>query len=352
MAEHPARSRAVKVLQVGCGNFGPAHISAWQALGLGAQLYVADPDPKAQARARSCGVREENITGDFKTMLDQVDIVDIVVPLPAHLPVALAALDAGRHVLLEKPATATVEQARELVDCARKAGTKVQIGYQLRFHPLSVAMKKMMTDGALGKPVYLAAQYSGFKRLRADSGVLTNDAVRFLDLARWLLGSPPQSVFAELRDDLGCGAAGLALIVLRYPGGVVARIEAGRTGVGHLPDTVVPGAITTHVLTLVGSLGAAEVDYHAGTLLHRRARFEARDGIWSPEFGEVSELTGQAANWGDVMGQGFTEFLDAIENDTASPVPVAEAALDMAVLCEAIERSSQTGARIQLEAGS
>jgi len=346
-----AAARVARVLQVGCGNFGPAHISAWQALGLGEHLYVADPDPEAQARARECGVKQGNITSDFNAMLDHVDIVDIVVPLPAHLPTAVAALEAGKHVLLEKPATATVGQAQELVKCARKAGTMVQIGYQLRFHPLSVAMKKMMTDGTLGKPVYLAAHYSGFKRRRADSGVLTNDAVRFLDLARWLLGTPPQSVFAELRDDLGCGTAGLALIVLRYPGGVVARIEAGRTGVGHHPDTVVSGAITTHVLALAGSLGAAEIDYHAGTLLHRRASFRERDGIWSPEFGEVSRLEDQLCDWGDVMAQGFAAFLDAIENDTVSPVPADEAALDMAVLCEAIERSSQTGARVFLEAG-
>ncbi|VAW11946.1 hypothetical protein MNBD_ALPHA09-2375 [hydrothermal vent metagenome] len=347
-----ASRQDTRVLQIGCGNFGPAHISAWHALGLDDRLYVADPEPEARALAGACGVPEANLTGDFKEFLDAADIVDIVVPLPAHLSIAQAALAAGKHVALEKPATRGVSEARQLVDHAQEAGTKVQIGYHMRFHPLAAALKQLITDGDLGRPVYLAAQTCGFKRLRADTGVLLNDAVHFIDLVRWLLGMAPQSVYAVLRDDLGCGVPSLALIVLDYEDGAVARIEAGRTGIGHRADPIVPNAWTSQVFSIVGSHGAAEIDFHAGTLLRRGARFCEKQGIWQPEFGDASFTEGMGCAWADVMARAFAAFLHAIENDTASPVPVGEAALEMAVLCEAIERSARTGVRIFLKARS
>ena len=341
----------VRVLQIGCGNFGPAHISAWRTLGVEQGLYIADPDPAAQARARDCGVPQGNVTGDYREFLALTDVVDIVAPLPAHLPLAKTALAAGKHLLLEKPATRDVNEARRLADCAREAGTKVQIGFHMRFHPLAAALKRLLADGALGRPVYLAAQTCGYKRLRGDTGVLRNDAVHFLDLVRWLLGTAPQAVFAVLRDDLGCGVPGLALIVAEYTGGAVARIEAGRTGVGHRADPIVPDAWTTQTFSIVGSHGAAEIDFHAGTLLQRRARFVAENGTWKPQFQDSSFSEDMGAAWADVMARAFAAFLDAIERDAPSPVPVGEAALEMAVLCEAIERSAATGARVNLEAG-
>ena len=137
---------AIKVLQIGCGNFGPAHISAWHALGFGDRLYVADPDPTSRARAQACGVPDSNLTGDFHDFLDRVEIVDVVVPLPMHLSMAEAALTAGKHLLLEKPATARMDEAQQLAEYAREAGTAVQIGFHMRFHPLAVALKQLMTD--------------------------------------------------------------------------------------------------------------------------------------------------------------------------------------------------------------
>ena len=180
--------------------------------------------------------------------------------------------------------------------------------------------------------------------------MLRNDAVHFIDLARWLLGEAPQSVFAVLGGDLGRGTPSLALIVLTYSSGTVVRIEVGRTGVGHLPDPFVSGAVTTQVFSIVGTLGAAEANFHAGSLLHRRAHFVEEPGTWQPELEDATLIEGKACAWHEVMTRAFAAFLDAIEHGTPSPVPVDEAALEMAVICAAVERSAEAGTTVSLAA--
>ncbi len=339
-----------RVLLAGYGNYGPTHAQAWRSVGLGATLIVADPDPAARARALADGIDAGNIVEDFRSCLDAVDIVDAVVPLSLHMMVAEAALLAGKHLALEKPATANTADAARLAAMAVQSGKVVQIGYPMRFHPLAIALKDLLTKGTLGDPVYLAGESSGFKRLRSDVGVLRNDAVHLLDLTRWLLGRVPDRIFAVLQDDLGRGVESLACVVLRYADGVVARIEAGRTGVGHNPDPIVPGGITTQVFSVVGSKGAAEIDFHSGVLLHRPAVFRNDEHMSLPELQDAVVTENLFCSWPDVTGRAFSAFIDSIDTGRLAQVPVCEAGLDMAILCEAIETSAESCTTVYLEA--
>ncbi|MHA1564296.1 MAG: Gfo/Idh/MocA family protein [Alphaproteobacteria bacterium] len=339
-----------RVLLVGFGGYGPTHAQAWRSIGLGTTLIVADPDPAARAKALAAGFDAGNIVEDYRTCLDAVDIVDAVVPLPVHMMVAEAALGAGKHLLLEKPATANAGDAARLAAMTAQSGQVVQIGYPMRFHPLAIALKDLLASGVLGDPVYLAGESSGFKRLRADIGVLRNDAVHLLDLTRWLLGQTPNQVFAVLQDDLGRGVESLACVVLRYADGVVARIEAGRTGIGHNRDPIVPGAVTTQLFCVVGSKGAAEINFHTGRLTHRRARYRDDGQMSTPEMQEAIVTEDICCSWTDVTARALRAFIDSVDTDGRSRVPVGEAGVDMAILCEAIEASAQTCTTIDLEA--
>ncbi len=338
-----------RVLLVGYGGHGPTHAAAWRRIGLGQSMIVADPDPAARARALADGIPKNNIFADFRPCLDAVDIVDAVVPVTAHMDVAVAALSANKHLLLEKPATATSNDAARLAALAMQVGTVVQIGYQLRFHPLAVALKDLVTSGELGDPVYVAGESSGFKRLRSDLGVLRNDAVHFLDLTRWLLNKTPDQVFGVLQDDLHRGVESLACVILRYADGMVARIEAGRTGIGHNPDPFVPGGITTQVYSVVGSKGAAEINFHTGQLVHRLARFSNEERMSRPILQDAVTTEKITCSWTEATARSFRAFVDAIETKVLAPVPVCEAGVDLAILCEAIEKSAETGMSVHLE---
>ena len=339
-----------RVLLVGFGAFGPTHADAWRLIGLGATLIVADPNPAARAKALAAGIDAGNIVEDFRECLDAVDIVDVVVPLAAHMVVAEAAIKAGKHLYLEKPATTNSCEAAQLAALAAHSGRVVQIGYQMRFHPLALALKELLESGALGDPVYLAGEISGFKRLRTDIGVLRNDAVHFLDLTRWLLGQPPNRIFAVVQDDLGRGVDSLVCVVLRYASGVVARIEAGRTGIGHNPDPIVPGGVTTQTFSVVGSKGAAEINFHTGMLLHRPAVFRDEEQQSLPELQDLAVRENIFCNWTDVAARALAAFIDTIDSGIEPQVPICEAGVDMAILCEAIEASAETYTTIHLEA--
>src|SRR5688500_64009 len=94
-------------------------------------VFVESRDDRAQLVASEPGVR---LYDDTVALLADVDAVPIVVPTPAHYEIARAALAAGKHVFIEKPITATLEQAEEILDLAKQNGLIVQIGHVERFN--------------------------------------------------------------------------------------------------------------------------------------------------------------------------------------------------------------------------
>ena len=326
---------AAPVALVGYGAFGPVHLRAWQELGFGGSLYVADPSPAARLRAPLAGLPEDRVVADLRAVIDRVDIVDIVTPLPTHAPLAELALKAGKHVFLEKPATATVEEAVRLRRLGADAARVLQVGYYLRAHPLAARAKRLIDDGALGPLRFLAGDFYGYKRTRTDSGALANDAVHVLDLANWLVGALPVEVYAETRDHLGRGVEDLAIVLLTYGDGALARIEAGTTWPGAHADAVVPGALTTKRFTAAGGDGALEIDIDRNTLTHHRVRHVLRAGAWHPEYGECTIEHGAPADPVSVLRRQFEAFLDSIATGAPLLAGIEESGVGMARLLDA-----------------
>ena len=169
------------MLQVGCGSFGPTHLDAWRRLGLREALWVADPDPEARARAAACDVPAERIVPDYRALLPEVDLVDVVATTELHVEICLAAIEAGKDVFVEKPLSLVADDARRLALAVERRDRVLQVGYYFRHHPLSWYAKERLGRGELGELRYLSANFSGFKRARRDVGCTANDAVHFLD---------------------------------------------------------------------------------------------------------------------------------------------------------------------------
>lgn len=216
------------------------HLDAWSSLVPAAGIIVADPDPaaRAAAEARLPGVAT---VADWRDAVGRVGAVDILTPTGTHHPIAAAAIDAGRHVFLEKPMTVDAAEARDLQRRADAARVVVQGGLYFRFHPKARAARALVGEGAVGRLRFLQGRFAGFKRARGDSGALLNDAVHFIDLFGWLTGERPESVHAVTRDHFGRGSEDLALVTLLYPSGVVGHVETGYVQPGRWPDSVVPG---------------------------------------------------------------------------------------------------------------
>ena len=185
---------------IGCGLIGRKRAAA---LGSARLLYACDLDA-ARAAALSGTVPGSQAISDYAVALRDpaVDAVIVSTPNAALAPVSLAAVHAGKHVLVEKPGALNAEQLREVRVAAREAGVRVRLGYNHRFHPSLRKARELLDAGALGPLMFLRGRYGhggrkGYDReWRADprqsgGGELIDQGVHLIDLAGWFLGALP-----------------------------------------------------------------------------------------------------------------------------------------------------------------
>jgi len=187
---------------IGCGLIGRKRLAGLPA---GARLAVACDTTLARAGelvARAGAGRAES---DYRVAVTDpaVDAV-IVATLNASLaPITLAAVQAGKHVLVEKPGALNAAQLRAVQAAAAQTGARVRLGYNHRFHPGIRQARALFESGVLGPLMFLRARYGhggrvGYEReWRADpaqsgGGELIDQGVHLLDLATWFLGDCPQ----------------------------------------------------------------------------------------------------------------------------------------------------------------
>ncbi len=192
----PAPKQPIFAL-IGCGLIGRKRAAA---LGSAVLRYACDLDPvRAQELAATVpGCRA--LTDLGAALADPAVDAVIVSTLNASLaPLALAAVRAGKHVLVEKPGALNAAQLTTLQAAARAAGVRVRLGYNHRFHPALRHARKLVDEGALGPLMFLRGRYGhggrkGYDReWRADpaqsgGGELIDQGVHLIDLAGWFLG--------------------------------------------------------------------------------------------------------------------------------------------------------------------
>ena len=193
-----ANSEQTNFAVIGCGLIGRKRVNA-----LGATpslLYTCDLDA---TRAADLAKLAPGCTGvtDFKTVLADARVHAVIVAtLNASLaPITLAAVRAGKHVLVEKPGALNAAQLRTIRDAAKKTGARVRLGYNHRFHPALRKARELFESDVLGPMMFLRARYGhggrkGYDReWRADpalsgGGELIDQGVHLIDLAGWFLG--------------------------------------------------------------------------------------------------------------------------------------------------------------------
>lgn len=171
-----------------------------------------------------------------------IDILCITTPSGAHLEPALAAIRAGKHVVVEKPIEITTERADQLLDAAERAGVQVAPIFQARFGDGARRLKAAIEAGRFGRLVLAGAYvkwhrpatyYTGWKGTLAldGGGALINQAIHAIDLLQWFAGLPSE-VFCRTTRRVyeGIEAEDTASALLRFPGGGLGTIEACTAG--------------------------------------------------------------------------------------------------------------------------
>jgi predicted dehydrogenase len=206
---------------LGVGSLGRYHAQKYAALP-GVELYgVVDTiEERSRAIAAELGCRS---IVDPVELLAHVDLVSVVVPTEAHYEVASVCLEAGVHVLVEKPVTRTLEEADALIDSARRRGLVLAVGHLERFNPAFVEL-----SGMLERPFFMEAErLGGFKGRGTDVDVVLDLMIHDLDLMLAIMPSKVVSVSA-------CGFRVLTELVdianarFEFEDGAVADLSASR----------------------------------------------------------------------------------------------------------------------------
>jgi len=250
--------RPLRAGVIGLGMMGRAHVRVWDELVEGVELVaVADTDPRALQDA-TLG-REARAYTDSAAMLEaeSLDLVSVVVPTSLHLPTTLAALDAGSHVLVEKPIAATRGEAEEMIDAAHRAGRMLTVGHIERFNPAIRELRRRLAAGELGRIFEIRATRLGpFPARIRDVGVVVDLAPHDLDVMRYLLGSDPVRLYAETEQRIHTDHEDLFVGLLKFANGAVGVLD-----INWLTPT------KQRTLTVTGERGMYTADYLAQQLV-------------------------------------------------------------------------------------
>jgi len=211
-----------RVAVVGCGYWGKNLVRNFAELGVLAALVDSKP-----ARAEELAERHGGSVRSYRDVLADGAIGAIVVstPGPAHYRNALAALDAGKHVYVEKPLTMSVAESEALVARAAAARRTLMVGHILLHHPAFVHLRRLVAEGAVGRVRYVTSTRFNLGKILTDEDVLWSLGPHDLSMVAALLGPEPDTIAAHGEALLRPGVADVATLHLAYPGGVRADIR-------------------------------------------------------------------------------------------------------------------------------
>ena len=191
----------MNVAIVGCGLIGRKRAKALA----GAQLVACADTQLARAEQLAHNVSGCTATADWREVVERKDVDGVVVATPhyALAEIACAAIKAGKHVLVEKPAARNVTELRPLVALAERSNVLIRVGFNHRYHRAFRQARKIVDSGALGPLMFLRARYGHGGRIGYDKewrakpelsggGELIDQGTHLIDLARWFLGDFPQ----------------------------------------------------------------------------------------------------------------------------------------------------------------
>ena len=183
---------------IGVGRMGSYHAETWERLSGARLVAIADPD-ETTARQR-IGRRPIDWVADYRWMLERPDLDAVCVCTPSehHAKVALDAIEAGKHVFVEKPIATALEDGLRMAAAARVAGVKLMVGHIERFNPAVGKLAELIDEGRIGRVFRAHSTRVGPLPTRImDTGVAIDLATHDLDLMQFVLGRNITSIFAE-----------------------------------------------------------------------------------------------------------------------------------------------------------
>jgi UDP-N-acetylglucosamine 3-dehydrogenase len=207
---------------IGVGAMGRNHARVYQEIPDVELVAVADLDETSAKEAARLRGAQPYI--EYRVMLEeqQPDVLTVAVPTQHHCQVVLDALEAGCHVLVEKPIAATLEEGRRMVEGAAKLGRVLAVGHVERYNPAIIELKRRLVDGELGQIFQIHARRLGpFPSRVQDVGVVVDLAPHDLDIMRYLTDKEVERVYAETDRELHTRHEDMCSGLIRFESGIL-----------------------------------------------------------------------------------------------------------------------------------
>ena len=346
---------------IGTGGFAGAHLRAARTLADRTKTVALASRSLERLHKRA----EQNAVTRFGTdpgvviNAPDVDGVIICTPHQSHAELAIRALDAGKHVLVEKPMAISSAEGETMVAAATAAGRILMVGQCARYHRQHQAVKRLIDAGDLGEirsgridalqnaAAFLPKDHWLRDRTAAGGGILWSVAVHRLDLLRWWLGEPAQVMAFSRRIDpaMGEGVDDLVLATIRFTGGALIELFAS-WGAWRLPYS--------ESLMLLGDRGLVHALPGPTAVQFPRLQV-ARAGLTPPatdfssQFGGFSDLPDDPAGLptGDMVTDQRAHFIDCCLTGS-EPRSSGRDNLGTLRLLEAIEAAAAGGRLVEL----
>jgi predicted dehydrogenase len=336
---------ATRVAVIGAGYWGTNYIRVFGELRDARVVVVCDGrTDRLDAVRRRLPVRVTDDAAEAVTQ-PEVDAVAIVTDASTHRRLAGMALEAGKHVLVEKPLTTTSTDASELIDLAERSGRTLMVGHTFLYNPGVRAVKEYLDAGEVGDVYYVYSQRTSLGPIRSDVNAIWDLAPHDIAILDYLLGVTPAWVSAVGANPVRGGLEDVGFITLGYPNGIVGHVHVSWADPNKVREVVVVGSEKRVVFNDMDSLervrvfdkGVKEVD-DPESARYGEHTLDLRDGpIMSPPIPALEPLKNQCGAFihairgrkapvtDGAQGRDVVRVLEAVDESVArhgGPVPV------------------------------
>jgi predicted dehydrogenase len=335
--------KPVRVAVVGLGYWGPNLARNFQELECAELIAICDSDVERldQFSRRFAGARAET---RFDAVIedDTIDAVAIATPVSSHFPLASAALEAGKHVFVEKPLAASSTECLDLMRLADEHGRILMPGHTFLYSPPVVAIRELIDRGTLGTLCFISMSRVNLGLHQADVSVTWDLGPHDFSILRYWLGESPTNVSALTRGFVVPTIPDVAFIDLEFGSGTIAHVELSWLAPSKLRRTTI--------------VGTEKMVVYDDTSTEPVRVFDSGVELKDPEtFGEY-QLTYRA---GDIISPRIAaaeplslelrDFCEAVATGQA-PRSSSDVGLEVVRMIEAVDRSQELdGARVVVD---
>ncbi len=341
---------ATTVGVIGCGYWGPNLLRNFAENEAAELRWICDADEVRLAAMRR-RYPAALTTTDYQELLNDpgLDAIAVVTPVSTHFQIARAALVAGKHLLVEKPLTATAREAEELNDLAEQNQRTLMVDHTFVYTGAVRKMKEIVANGELGDLLYFDSVRINLGLFQKDINVLWDLAPHDLSIMDYLIDRQPDGLSAIGSCHIEPGIENIAYLMLHFPGDFIAHFHFNWLAPVKIRRTMIAGSSKMILYDDIEPTEKVRI-YDKGVTTNRVGADREADyqtlvsyrtgDVWAPKLDSTEALRHVVA-----------EFLASIR-ERRPPLTDGQAGLRVVRLLEAAQQSIKAGGQVQLVGGN